>query len=93
VDAALGLELFFGLAPIETVLDPPAALAVSNSKGWPADAEVELFLLGLAPNATYAPYAGWKSLGAGHVSSDGKTITTDPGVGIPQLSIVGIRKK
>ena len=92
VDASLGLELFFGLAPIDTVLDPPAALTVPNRKGWAANSKVELFILGLAAQGTYAPYAGWKSVATGHVTSDGSSITTDAGTGIPQLSIVGIRQ-
>jgi hypothetical protein len=93
VDGALGLELFFGLAPIETVFDPPVGLTVPNVKGWAASSAVELFILGLSPSAAYAPYAGWKSVGSGHVSDDGQRITTDVGVGIPQLSVVGIRRQ
>lgn len=93
VDPALKLAQFIAMGPAETKFDPPAAFTIQNTKGWAAGTMVEFFLNGLDITDKPVPYGGWGSIGTGVVSSDGKTITPDKGVGLSTLAIVGIRKK
>jgi hypothetical protein len=94
VDPTLGLEMLFGMAPLNARLVPSARLTFANTAHWPARAEVELFLHGvdLAAGAL-APYGGWAAIGTGHVSDDALTVSTDPGDGngVGELSLVGVR--
>jgi len=41
----------------------------------------------------WAPYSGWAKISDGAVSSDGTSIVTAAGQGIPQLSVIGIKRK
>jgi hypothetical protein len=95
VDAALHLEVLYGLAPLDTEVAPPAKLTVPNSAGWAAGAAVELFVHGMDINDKFAPYAGWKAAGTATVSADGKTVVTDDGAGngLPVVTLIGLRKK
>ncbi len=97
VDPTLKLEVFWGLGPVNAALSPPGALKVPNSKKWAPNAIVEFFLNGvdLIDVAPPAPYGKWAPIGTGHVSADGKTVSTDtgPGNGLPMISMVGIRLK
>jgi hypothetical protein len=92
VDPALGVEIAFGLAPSGTRMSAPAAISLPCPRGWSPGAAVELFVLGLDPAGSYAPYAGWKGVGTGHVTSDGARIESDAGAGLAVLTVVGARR-
>ena len=64
-----------------------------NTAGWPAGTEVELFVHGVSIAREYAPYGGWAKVSDGKVSPDGAAISTDPGGGLPVLSVFGVRRR
>ena len=68
-------------------------LTVSNDTGWPAGTAVEFFVHGTDVGEYWAPWGGWAKVSDGQVSADGKTISTNGGGGVPELSAFGIRKK
>lgn len=90
------IEVLWGLSPVNAVVSPAAQLTVPNTQSWPANALVEFYLSGANgyDPAPPAPYGGWTSMGIGHVSADGATVSTDSGAGngLPMVGIVGIRK-
>lgn len=95
IDPMLKLEVFWGLAPVNGTIVPLPALKIPNSKGWPANATVEVFLNG---NDSYEatppiPWGDWGPIGTAHVSADAQWVTTDVGGGIPRLGIVAFRLK
>lgn len=92
VDASLGFGLILALTPSDTVLCPAAKLTAPNSPGWPPGTRVEFFLHGIDVGEEWAPYGGWAKVSGGTVSSDGTTVETEPGGGLPQLSVVGVRR-
>lgn len=92
-DAGPKLEVFYAFAPVDTLLCPAAALTVPNDAAWPAGTEVEIFAHGTGVDEYWAPYGGWEKVSEGRVSDDGKTISTNPGEGLPLLSAIGIRRK
>jgi hypothetical protein len=96
-NTTLKLEVLWGLAPVNALITPSATLKVPNTQKWAANAAVEFFLNGCNNGASMppAPYGGWGPIGTGHVSQDGTTVSTDPGMGngIPMIGMVGIRLK
>lgn len=96
VDPSLGLGMVVSLGPLDTLVDPPAAITLPNPKGWAAGSQVELFLHGVdLTSAAKAPYGKWQAIGTGTVAQDGKSISSDPGAGngVPELSLLGVRPK
>jgi hypothetical protein len=93
IDASLNFDLVFGTAPINTKFCPAAKLTFDNTEGWAADAEVEVFFHGTEVFTDFAPYGGWAKVSDGKVSSDGTTVSTNDGEGIPQLGVFGVRLK
>jgi len=93
--SALGIQLAWGLAPLNTTLAPAAKLTVPNTAMWPAGAQVDVFLDGTdTTTATpVAPWGAWGPIGSGHVSADGLTVSTDDGTGngLPEVGLVGLR--
>lgn len=71
VDPALGLEIVYGAAPMETEFCPAATLHAPNTLGWAAGAAVELFIHGLEVGQEWAPYGGWAKVSDATVSADG----------------------
>lgn len=92
VDPSLGLEALFALSPVGASLCPPAQLILPNRTGLPAGAAVEVLLHGVEVEEEYAPYGGWAKVSDARVSSDGATIETLPGQGLPVLSLIGVRR-
>lgn len=96
-DTSLKLEVLWGLAPVNAIISPAAAITVPNTQKWAANAVVELFLNGVNNGAANppAPYGGWAAIGTGKVSADGLTVSSDPGMGngVPMIGIVGMRLK
>lgn len=90
------VDVVWGLAPINAALSPSAKLTVPNVASWPANAAVQVYLNGADAYdaAPPAPYGGWGTIGAAHVSADGQTVSTDSGAGngVPMLGMVGLHK-
>lgn len=93
VDPSLGLEMLMGVGPIEVNICPAATLSVPNTEGWAAGTQVEFLLHGIDVTEEWAPYGGWAVVSTGAVSEDGNSVVTTDGEGIPQLSVIGIRRK
>ncbi len=93
VDTTLGLEMLIGIGPIEVKICPAASMSVPNNENWEPGTEVEFLLHGIDITEEWAPYAGWAVVSTGAVSADGNSIVTTEGEGIPQLSVIGIRRK
>jgi len=93
VDQDPALQMFYALAPIDTRLCPPAKVTAPNTAGFPAGAEVEIFILGLDVGEEWAPYGGWSKVSDGRVSDDGATIASSDGGGLPILTVMGVRLK
>jgi hypothetical protein len=93
VDSSLGFEIVVGVTPLETEFCPHAKLTVPNTPGWAAGTEVEFFVHSVDPTNEWAPYAGWAKVSGGAVSSDGKSVSTADGEGLPILSTLAVRKK
>jgi len=62
----------------------PIPVTVPNDMGLKPGEKAELWYFNESPNVGEAPNE-WNMAGIGTVSADGKTITTDPGVGIPRF--------
>ncbi len=92
---ALGIQVAWGMAPLNTTLSPAAKLSVANTAAWPAGAQVDVFLDGTdTTTATpVAPWGSWGPIGSGHVSADGLTVSTDDGAGngLTEVGLVGLR--
>lgn len=91
-----GFQLLYGVAPSETTLCPAAKVTVTlpqpNTLGWnPGDA-VEFWIMTTDTLQEYAPYAGWAKMSTGTVSTDGKSVSTDPTGGFIFLENFAIRK-
>ncbi|MCB9583728.1 MAG: hypothetical protein H6717_42240 [Polyangiaceae bacterium] len=100
VDPSLNVLALYAVAPFEaTFLEKgsktpaKASLTFTNTTGLAADTPVELLTMGsyyvdqnLAPGA-FGPAA------TGHVSSDGASITLDPGEGVTYLTWFALREK
>jgi hypothetical protein len=91
LDPSLNLAVYFGTAPINTEFCPPAKMTVPNSEAWTAGAAVEFYLHGTLTFSHWAPYGGWAKISDGVVSSDGLTVSTNDGDGIPVLGLIGVR--
>lgn len=93
VDDYLGLAVLIATAPIDTTICPAAALTFANTEGWPADAEVEIFMHGTKTSQHYAYYGGWTKVSEAVVSGDETVVTTKAGQGIEMLGLFGVRLK
>jgi hypothetical protein len=93
VDQGPGLQMFFAFAPLETKLCPAAKVTAPNTAGFPAGAEVEIFVLGLDVGEEWVPYGDWGKVSDGRVSDDGATIASSEGGGLPVLTAMGVRLK
>ena len=89
------VDMAFGLAPLNTVINPPAKLTVPNTLKWAANAAVDVFLDGTDTTVAMppAPWGAWGPIGTAHVSADGMTVSTDAaaGSGLPEIAMVGFK--
>ena len=68
-------------------------IVLRNTAGLPPSSAVDLMVLG-DDYFSMPPDVGELAVqAAGHVSADGKTIQTDPGEGIVELTWLGVRPK
>jgi hypothetical protein len=92
---AKGIQVVWGLAPLNTKLAPSATLTVPNTASWAAGAQVDVFLNGTDTTTATppAPWGTWGPIGTAHVSADGNTVSTDPGAGngLPEVAMVGLK--
>jgi hypothetical protein len=92
VDPSLGLERVIALSPVGTELCPAPGMTIDNTLGWDPDTAVEVYLHGVEVAEDWAPYGGWVMVATAHVTSDGASIETDDGEGLPILSVIGLRR-
>lgn len=90
---AAGAVLVYALAPFEAKAGKPVSLTLAETGGLPANAAVDILVMGAlgfeAPNP-----GGLAEIAAqGHVSGDGASITTDPGQGIRVLTWIAVRAR
>lgn len=78
----------FGVAPLGTIICPPAKVIVPNTAGYAANASVGFYSLGLDVTQRWEPFGAWQRLSGGTVSADGTTITTTGG--LPVLDNIGV---
>lgn len=90
IDGANPPLALYGLGPFEVVFSQPVALAFANTTQLLPGAAVDVYLMrGLA---LAGPPAGRFDLAASaHVTSDGKSIATDPGQGVLTLTWIALR--
>lgn len=92
LDDGLGFGLLYELGPQNADLSPPAKLTLPNRKAWPKGTAVEFWLQNYDSVKDVPVDIGrWYRVSGGAVSDDGATVVTD--VGIPRLSLVGVRPK
>ncbi len=90
---AANLEAIYALAPSGATASIKMGVQLKNSAQIPAGTAVEFLVLG-DDYFSVPPNVGTLSVTAtGHVSADGKTIQTDPGEGINELTWLGVRRK
>ena len=92
-NAPTGIELLYGISPLETAICPRAALTLPNNANWAANAAVEFFVNGLDVTEQWSPYGGWAKISDGVVSADGMTVSTATDGGLPILETIGVRLK
>lgn len=91
IDQSNPPDALYGVAPFEAYLSEKAKLTVANTIGAQAGDAVGVYVQ--RNLITCAPPAGALDKAAqAHVSSDGKTIVTDPGEGISAFSWIGLKK-
>ncbi len=90
---AANLDAIYALAPSGAKASNKMGVTLTNSAKIAAGAAVELLVLG-DDYFSIPPSVGVLSVAASaHVAQDGKTITTDPGEGITELTWLGVRQK
>ena len=89
VDAAHPPRALWALAPFETGFSAKVPVTLANTTAIAAGTAVELKVMGGlvldAPPAGHLVHAAFA-----HVSADGKTISTDPGEGIVELTFIAL---
>ena len=87
----MGGVFAFAIAPFDAVLSLPAAFTIDGTSGLAAGQKVEIFAQ--EDDFTQEPSGLGKGrvIATGHVSSDGKQIVPDGGVGLSRLSWLGVR--
>jgi hypothetical protein len=88
-----GIELVYGVGPLETHFCPAAQVTVQNDAGWAAGADVEFWAHGVDIFEYTAPYGGWAKISDGKVSADGATISTAADQGMLVLTTFGVKLK
>jgi hypothetical protein len=86
-----GFVALFALGPVKTKLCPPARLRLPNEQGLEPGAKVSLFVHGTDVRTEFAPYGEWAEVSGATVSDDGKFIETNPGEGLPFISVIGVK--
>jgi hypothetical protein len=91
--ASAHLSAIYVLAPSGAIASTKMGVILRNAAGLPASSAVDLMVLG-DDYFSMPPNVGELSVqAAAHVSADGKTIQTDPGEGIVELTWLGVRPK
>jgi hypothetical protein len=91
--AAANLAAIYVLAPSGAKPSSKMGVTLRNSAGLPPSSAVDFLVLG-DDYFSMPPDVGELAVQAvGHVSADGKTIQTDPGEGIVEITWLGVRAK
>lgn len=83
----------WALGPAKTEFCPPAQLTLPNVSELDPETEVDLLLLVTDVSGRHGRYAEWQLVASGTVSERGNDIVTDPGLGIPELGLIGVRPR
>jgi hypothetical protein len=94
-----GFEMLYGVTPEETTICPAAKLTIvlpheaqsPNDFNWPPGAIVEIWTTTADVSQTYAPYAGWRLISYGHVSTDAMSLTSEAWGGLNFLEHLAVR--
>jgi hypothetical protein len=81
----------YALSPLETRICPSASLSLENAGDLAPGTALELYLLGLDVEETWAPYGQWLQVGEGTVSDDGMSLEFPDSV--PLLTAVAVKVK
>jgi hypothetical protein len=90
---AANVDAIYVLAPSGAKPSNKLGVTVSNRAALPASAAVELLVLGDDYFSTPPSVGILAVAAAAHVSADGKTIQTEAGEGIGELTWLGVRRK
>jgi hypothetical protein len=90
VDAASPPATLYATTPYEAAFSAKVALTMKNTGGFVAGSAVRVQVLSGLVNDV-PPAGRWHDAATAHVSADGKTITTDPGEGIMELTWIALR--
>jgi hypothetical protein len=83
-------DALYACSPFEVSFSQKASLSIANP-GLPAGAAVEIQQLrGLVNDGL--PAGHWMHAASAHVSADGKSVTTDPGEGVTELTWLWLKK-
>jgi hypothetical protein len=88
---AQGLVAMYSLAPFDLISTLPIGLSIANRTSLAPGTAVDFVAMG--DEVFLDPFTGGLPIVAahGHVSTDGRTIATDPGQGVSYLTWIGIR--
>lgn len=81
----------YALSPLETRICPSASLSLENTGDLAPGTALELYLLGLDVEETWAPYGQWLMSSEGAVSDDGMSLEFPESV--PLLTAVAVKVK
>lgn len=81
----------YALSPLEARICPSPALSLENRPQLQPGTALELYLLGLDVEESWAPYGHWQHIGDGVVSDDGQSLEFADG--LPLLTAIGVKVK
>jgi hypothetical protein len=88
-----GLTQLYALTPFTATPTNKLDVTLANTSGLAAGSAVELVRVGSTYFGIKADAGALVVVGTGTVSSDGKTITSDTGQGLDELTFLGVRPK
>jgi hypothetical protein len=92
-EAGADFAALYALTPYGTRISPPAAIELANTTGLAPGTAVELFAQGARLDDANGPFGGFSKMADAHVSEDGKTIRSDEGEGLPEITWLGVRAR
>jgi hypothetical protein len=85
------LKALYACSPFEISFMQKVSLTIDNTAAFPAGSAVEILSLGGLVNGS-PPAGHLKHAASAHVSADGKTITTDAGEGVSELTWLAVKE-
>jgi hypothetical protein len=88
-----GLRVLYALTPFSATPSARLDLTLANTTGLPAGTAVDLVRVGTNYFGAKEDAGQLVVFGSGTVSADGKTITSDAGKGLDEITFLGVRAK